>query len=83
MIFLSPGVETSITILSGLIHDSTLTSVFHENVENPREGFQGNKPIYTTFVLCMFGFLLFCRLFITAREGWPNPFYRKNNRKSA
>lgn len=46
MIFLSPGVETNITILSGLIHDSTLTSVFRENVENPGEGFQGNKPIY-------------------------------------
>ena len=46
MIFLSPGVERSITILSDLIHDSTLTSAFGEDVENPREGFQGNKPIH-------------------------------------
>lgn len=36
----------SVTILSVLIHDSTLPSVFRENVESPREGFQGNKPIY-------------------------------------
>lgn len=80
MIFLSPGVKRSITILSGLIHDSALTSVFRENVENPREGFQGNKHTYKVHP---FGFLLFCRLSTTARERWPNPFYRKNNRKSA
>lgn len=36
----------SIMIRSGVIHDSTPPSVFCENVENPREGFQGNKPIY-------------------------------------
>lgn len=40
-------------ILSGLIHDSALTSVFHENAENPREGFQGNKPTYNVCPMCV------------------------------
>lgn len=68
----------SITILSGLIHDSTPTSVL---CENPKD-FKETNP-YTMFVLCTFGFVLFCSLFIIARVCWPNPFYRKNNRKSA
>lgn len=72
-------------ILSGLIHDSALTSVFHENAENLREGFQRNKPTYNVcpVCVCVFGFPLCYRLSTTARERCPNPFYRKNNRKSA
>lgn len=37
-------------ILSGLIHDSALISVFCENAENPREGSQRNKPTYNVSV---------------------------------
>jgi len=43
---MSRGVEVSIIILSVLTHDSTTPSVSRENVENPWDGFQGNKPIY-------------------------------------